>query len=319
LHDLAAARVTRGTPPAEIRGLGDLVRPDALKDALRFFLERAGNELRSHVMAKAILARSIARNFLKLPDPELAELDRICKPIRRRLRENSQRGLTEKNKRRLTQFRDVKKLQALLDLPLRLHTQAKRSPLDLHNALNVQTALAIELLVMTLLRSSNIRSLSYSKHFVRARVHGRYAMHLLLSGQEVKNSVDLEIPLPERTTVLLRSYMDTYQPVLSRGYATDLLFPGLCGHPLTETPFCQRVTGVILKKIGIVMNLHLFRHLGALSYLTAHPGEYETVRRFLGHKSISTTINFYVGLETVTAFRRYDEVVLRLGAAHRAI
>jgi integrase len=316
LRELASARVKRGTPAAEITGLGDLVRPAALKDALRFFLDRTGNNLTGHIMKKALLARSIARTFLRLPDAELSELDLICKPIRRCLRESFRSGLTEKNTRRLTQFRDQKNLEALLDLPQQLHSQARRCSIDLQSALRVQTALAIELFITTLLRCANIRGLSFSRHFVPTHYQGRHMIHLLLPAQEVKNSVDLEIPLLERTTVLLESYMDIYQPILSRGHLTDLLFPGLSGRPITYMPFSQRITDVILREIGIVMNLHLFRHLGALCYLNAHPGEYETVRRFLGHKSITTTINFYVGLETVTAFRRYDEVVLRLGTAH---
>jgi integrase len=316
LHELASARVNRGTPPTEIRGLADLVRPEALRDALRFFVERAGNNVQRHIMTKAVLARSVARNFLKLPDTELTELDRICKPIVRRLREHSQRGLTEQNKRRLMQFRDEKNVEALLNLPLQLHSRAKSLPVDLRSALTVQTALAIELFIMTLLRSTNIRCLSYCRNFVWARSQGRQVVHLLLSAQQVKNFVDMEIPLSGRTIPLLRSYMEIYQPILSRGYSTDLLFPGMDSQPLGSSLFSGRITNTILKETGLVMNLHLFRHLGALSYLNAHPGDYETVRRFLGHKSIMTTINFYVGLEAIAAFRRYDEVILGLAAAH---
>lgn len=87
LRELAGARVARGTPAAELRGLGDLVKPAALLDALRFFVDRAGNTLPRYVLYKAIFARSIARKFLKLSDAELAELDRIFKPINRELRE----------------------------------------------------------------------------------------------------------------------------------------------------------------------------------------------------------------------------------------
>jgi integrase len=137
-------------------------------------------------------------------------------------------------------------------------------------------------------------------------------MHLFIPADQVKNSEDLEIPLSKYTTELVRAYMTIYQPIVARGHDTDLLFPGVAGNSKASSGFAQRILDVILEKTGIQMNLHLFRHLGALLFLTAHPGEYETVRRFLGHKSIQTTIKFYVGLESVAAFRRYDEAVLKL-------
>ena len=37
--------------------------------------------------------------------------------------------------------------------------------------------------------------------------------------------------------------------------------------------------------------------------------DYEFVRRVLGHKNIQTTINFYIGLETTDANRRFGDIV----------
>ena len=55
---------------------------------------------------------------------------------------------------------------------------------------------------------------------------------------------------------------------------------------------------------GLVMNPHLFRHLGAHLFLERHPGSYEEVRRVLGHKNIDTTIENYAGLETADSMNR---------------
>jgi hypothetical protein len=51
----------------------------------------------------------------------------------------------------------------------------------------------------------------------------------------------------------------------------------------------------IIKELGIRVTPHQFRHLAA----EKDPANYEFVRRVLGHKNLQTTINFYVGLETV--------------------
>ncbi len=39
------------------------------------------------------------------------------------------------------------------------------------------------------------------------------------------------------------------------------------------------------------------------------PGEYETVRRFLGHRNIQTTMNFYCGLQTMQATEQFGKIV----------
>ena len=70
------------------------------------------------------------------------------------------------------------------------------------------------------------------------------------------------------------------------------------------------ISATIERETGLKMNPYLFRHFAALLFLEHHPGSYEEVRRILGHKRISTTLQNYAGLETAAAVRRYDEVVL---------
>lgn len=52
------------------------------------------------------------------------------------------------------------------------------------------------------------------------------------------------------------------------------------------------------------------RHIGAKLYLDENPGAYEVVRRILGHKSLSTTVNNYTGLEIEAAVKHFDAVIL---------
>ena len=55
--------------------------------------------------------------------------------------------------------------------------------------------------------------------------------------------------------------------------------------------------------------MHQFRHSAAAIYLRHHPGDYETVRRILGHSSITTTTKFYCALETMWANERFGDIV----------
>jgi integrase len=58
--------------------------------------------------------------------------------------------------------------------------------------------------------------------------------------------------------------------------------------------------------VGVRVSAHQFRHVCALLYLQRHPGDYETVRRFLGHRRIETTIRYYAGMEGEAAVALWD-------------
>ena len=55
--------------------------------------------------------------------------------------------------------------------------------------------------------------------------------------------------------------------------------------------------------------MHQFRHAAAAIYFKHHPGDYETVRRLLGHQDIQTTIKFYCGLETIAATEEFGKLI----------
>jgi integrase len=57
------------------------------------------------------------------------------------------------------------------------------------------------------------------------------------------------------------------------------------------------------------MTVHQFRHAAAAVYLKHYPGDYETVRRLLGHRDIQTTSKFYCGLETIAATEEFGRLI----------
>ena len=66
------------------------------------------------------------------------------------------------------------------------------------------------------------------------------------------------------------------------------------------------------KELGLEITPHQFRHAAAYIMLKADPGNYELVRRVLGHRSITTTRNFYIGLESLEATRVFGDLVTDL-------
>ena len=75
-----------------------------------------------------------------------------------------------------------------------------------------------------------------------------------------------------------------------------------------------QITERVEKATGLFITVHQFRHAAAAIWLQHKPGDYETVRRILGHKRLQTTINFYCGLETLQANRDFGDLVRKLGA-----
>jgi integrase len=79
--------------------------------------------------------------------------------------------------------------------------------------------------------------------------------------------------------------------------------------PKTAIAFSQQITIRIEKAVGVRVTPHQFRHAAAAIYLKHRPGDYETVRRLLGHRSIQTTIDFYCGLQTTQATEQFGKLI----------
>jgi integrase len=89
----------------------------------------------------------------------------------------------------------------------------------------------------------------------------------------------------------------------------DWLFPGQCGGPKHEVCLSSQITKRIFKATGLRMTVHQFRHAAGALILRHRPGEYELVRRLLGHRNVQTTINAYVGLENIQASEIFGKIV----------
>jgi integrase len=202
-------------------------------------------------------------------------------------------------------------------LPLELAVEAEAGKLTYKAALQMQKAVAIEILIVTAMRLNNLQHLNLDHHVVQWRPGG--PMHLVITKEEVKNAVDLEFPLPQESAALLDLYCRRYRPLLL-DQPSRWLFPGENGKPKGKTTLSYQVRTIIRSRLGLEVNPHLFRHIAALAYLRANPGGHEVVRRVLGHRSLETTTSFYTGLETEAALRHFDEQILNLRhAGHTSV
>jgi integrase len=104
------------------------------------------------------------------------------------------------------------------------------------------------------------------------------------------------------------------------GRRPDLLFVSVKGVPRSIETLRVAIERTVLRRVGVKMTPHQFRHLGAKIHLDSNPGAYERVRQLLGHKTLRTTTRFYAGPDTRRAGRAHAELIrkLRMPALERA-
>ena len=302
----ASAAVEGGVAVGRLTSLRDLVRPDIARVVLETYLKRTDDKVTTFISDLAGCLTSIARRWCKVPESELAELERL----QGKLNQDRRTGLTDKNLHAIRLLKDPVNWARLRRLPQKLMSEALNAETATYRAaVKAQIAVAIQILIVAPMRIGNLAALSLSENVLQP---GGFdgLVHLFIPDHKVKNGVPLEYPMPEEASALLLLYKRELRNRL-KGANYDWLIPGENGHHKDERTLSDQITKTIERELGIHITPHQFRHAAAALILEANPGNYELVRRVLGHKNIQTTINFYVGLETAAAAKQYAELALR--------
>lgn len=305
IRSLASACVIQGIPAEELTSLSALLNPDFAELALSFFVDRHGGEERSaqtHQLSSTLL--TIAKLWCDLTEKELKPLENLLASCR-----HIQNEMTQKNRRKLVFLVDQQIRNRLFNLPEGLVKLAQKAKSARRAAFYVQMAVAIEMLLNAPMRVGNLAGLETERHFVKGTAGPRGETHIMIPRQEVKNDEDLDFVLSTGLLKLLDLYKKKYRPVLASGKPSNYLFPTRSGKPIDANHLSTAIVAVTRRYLGVEMNPHLFRHFAADMHLERHPGDYETVRKLLGHKNIRTTIKYYCGRDKATASRDYQETL----------
>lgn len=301
----ASILVREGWDPTRLTSLGALIEVDAARVILRWHLARSGGRASWYTESVASVLLALARHWHPVEPDRLERL----KWMTRRCRVTD-KGMTTKNRDLLRLFEDERQVVALLDLPDRLmrrfERQATMGPRELRLA---AVAAALAILICAPIRMENLHRIELDRHLVRYGAGRRREVRLRLPGHEVKNERSIELPLSNEATRLLDRYLKRAWPATAAPGCT-YLFPGRGGGPRSKNGFGTAITRTVERELGVRVTPHQFRHLTGFLYLQRFPGEYETVRALLGHRQLQTTIQFYAGLESLEAGRRFDAVVL---------
>ena len=298
--------VSLGVPIDSLASLADLLDPELVERVVDAYWKDSGEEPSIYLIELSSLLLGIARETQCLDETAIARLD----DMRAALEEHRPEGLTEKNMAVVRQVlsSDVWSLVVKLPWLLMREADAIRDRAPVKAAGLAQLAVAIAILSVFPVRLGNLGAIRIGENLIRPGGPGT-PYWLVFSRYDVKNRIRLETVFDADVTELIDNYIDNHLHVLLRGANEPWLFPGMDGGHKGLATLSSQITKRIQKATGLFITVHQFRHAAAALILRAKPGNYEYVRRILGHRNIQTTINFYVGLETALATKEFGEIV----------
>ena len=119
---------------------------------------------------------------------------------------------------------------------------------------------------------------------------------IALPPEEMRKGKALDYLLDRDSCELMQTYLSRFRGRLAEP-GNPFLFPSYMGGHKNVVTLRDQVTKLMRDELGAVWHPHSFRHLAAGLYLEENPGEYETVRRLLGHARLETTVRYYAGTE----------------------
>jgi hypothetical protein len=306
LVSFAKKAVRLGIPISDLTSLAVLLDPDIVERVLNDQWKKDGDEPKVFTIDLAKKLVSTARFLVCLDAAGLERLD----DMRANLEQYRHGGLTSKNLQLIRQVLNDEVWGRVVNCPaaLMLRARSLRDQAPLKAAVTAQIAVAIALLTVAPIRASNLAAIRLDENLIKPG-GPQTPYWLVFPHYDVKNRVDLDFQLDADLTDMIDEYVHDFRPALVRRSNDAWLFPSKGAGSKDAHLFGIQITDRIQKATGLRITIHQFRHAAAAIYLKHRPGEYETVRRLLGHRNIRTTTNFYCGLETMHATKLFGQIV----------
>jgi len=112
--------------------------------------------------------------------------------------------------------------------------------------------------------------------------------------------------IPTHVAKMLIEYRNRIAPKVI-GHRPDRLFVNADGSAKTQWTVARAIR-TFLRRAGIVLSPHQFRHVNAKLILEAYPGQFETVAQLLGNTE-QAAVNAYAGIDSRRAGRHHQRLV----------
>ena len=302
----ARMAVRLGTPIESLTSLAALLHPHLVERVLDAYWQKNGETPNTGTIDLGKTLLRMARETGCLDQADVERLD----DLRSALEQHRREGLTPKNLQLVRQVLTDGVWKEVVSSPNALMEQARslKDYAPIKAGIAAQLATAISILTFAPVRLSNLVNIELGQNLIKpGGLNTPY--WLVFPCYDVKNKVDLNFRFDQPLTDLIDEYIHDFRPALLRGSNASWLFPGENGQPKVKLTFSKLITDRIQKAVGVRITVHQFRHAAAAIYLKHNPGDYETVRRLLGHRDIGTTVRFYCGLETMQATQQFGTLI----------
>ncbi|HEV7457307.1 MAG TPA: tyrosine-type recombinase/integrase [Roseococcus sp.] len=307
IRQAVAALLASGFPMEAVTSLAVLVQPlENARRILEFYLERADGKIGSQRESISKVLALIARHHLALPPEEVETLVEW----HRELTPRNQLEMGPKARECLRLLWQEERRAILLALPAHLMARARQDGLEpIERARLQRAACIIELLICCPMRIGNLHRLTLTRH-LRYLDGPRRPTHIQLEGWETKGHEDHDFGIPRAAGEMLQTFIREGRQLLATP-GNPYLFPGQNGEgPLSTDQLRAIFQDEVEGATGVRVHPHAMRGFASLIFLTSYPGQYEVLRRVLGHKDVETTRRYYTGLESIVAFEMVDEALL---------
>jgi hypothetical protein len=305
---VAAARmaVNVGIPIDSLTSLKALIHSDVAEKILDGYWRKDGEVPKTYTINLSCRFVALAHAIGGLGEDALRRLE----DARFGLEDHREEGMTEKNLGLIRLVLTDEVWSRVVNLPDQLMQQARllRRHAPVRAAVLAQIAVAVAILTVAPVRLGNLASIRLGEN-LRKPGGPHSTFWLTFPKHDVKNRVPLQFKLDEMVTAIINKYVHDFRPALMRGSNADWLFPGKSGDHKEKISFSTQIVDRVQKSTGLRITVHQFRHAAGALILKHRPGEYELVRRILGHKSIQTTKGFYCSLETTQASEIFTDIV----------
>jgi integrase/recombinase XerD len=120
------------------------------------------------------------------------------------------------------------------------------------------------------------------------------------------------IVLTQRLTEPLQQYLGEYRPVLLGNHASQYLWIGANGRPLSKENMAGRLRKVTRDLLGVSLTPHAFRHVAATSVAEYDPEHVGIIRDILGHATLDMAGRYYNRARQVDACNGLQDLARRL-------
>lgn len=307
LRRFATALVVKGTLKSEaITRLAVLLEIDNLKSGLRFFLDRAKGKPTGYIRKFGHLLLSVARHHAKLSEEEVEAIRKVVAKLGKK-----ELGMTARNRLRLEQFDDPGNMAKLLNFPMEERERGLKVKNHYRRAKYFERAAAAGILIYASVRMQNLRTIQIGKN-IR---HANGKCILSYTEDEMKNGRSHEVELPQVIADIVQEFIRDHRARLP-GSGSPYLFAGKDGGPRSHNTMRSDFETAVFKHTGLKVNPHFMRHATAMHAINEDPANLPTVSQLLGHKSMKTTQDFYLGNVSLPASRVMNEILAKAAAKH---